>query len=178
MNFAKNPNSASTADLATRWAHDRRLISAWMQRETGGHFDHAEIRADGSSFIAFPSPVGEVTVHDYWSFARSDFQSADRARSYAEALSRQVPILTLGYARPGADRSELVVYLNGELTTTVGYAEAFAPFTAGQPAGALIAIESTRQPAGMTFLALYDDPFLISVLTAIWQQTLKPPGLS
>jgi len=157
--------------------HDRGAIASWLQRESGGHFDGAELRADGSSFVSFISPIGPISVHDYWSFARTDFQSGNRGQSYAEILSRQVPILTLGYTRPSGQppaRAELVAFLNGEAVVGQGYAEAFGPFTQGKPAGTLIAIESSA--AGMKAVELYSDAFLVEVIAAIRQKALKPPA--
>ncbi len=168
-----------SAHPGERWSHDRRVIAGWLLREAGGHFDGAETRADGSTFIAFPSHLGQISVHDYWSFARPDFDPSNRQQSYAQALSRQVPVLTLGYGRPGTDpagRAELVVFLAGEVVTAGGYGEVFAPLVGAKQPGELIAIESTRVPAAMGAIDLYSDPFLVAVIGAIGQQTRKPPA--
>ncbi len=169
----------NTPNAADRWRHDRSAIASWLQREAGGHFDNAEARADGSSYISFDSPLGKLSVHDYWSFCRPDFQSGQRAQSYADILGRQVPVLTLGYARPGAPdsgRAELIVFLHGEVVIRQGYSEAFAPLITGRAPGELIAIESTREPSAMKAVDLYADPFLVSVISTIRHQALKPPG--
>jgi hypothetical protein len=169
---------ASTFSPAERWSHDRRIIASWLQRESGGHFDGAELRADGSSYVSFLSPIGQISVHDYWSFARLGFQPGDRAQSYAAILGKQEPVLTLGYTRPGETplRAELVVFLNGEVVAE-GYAGAFGPLTAGKTSGELIAIETTKTPPGMNLVNLYSDPFLVSVINAIREQSFKPPGI-
>ncbi|HEX3082186.1 MAG TPA: hypothetical protein VHQ86_02945 [Candidatus Saccharimonadia bacterium] len=166
------PAVSTPAEL---WDHDRRLIASWLLREVGGHFDKAETRADGSSFIQFPTTLGAVSVHDYWSFARYDFQLANRNQSYQEALQRQVPILSFGYDRPAVGPSQLVVFLNGELTIAQG-AQTFAPFMAGKPSGALVAVETQAQTGHAAEAALYTDPFLALMLQAVRLQTQKPPA--
>jgi hypothetical protein len=178
LNFGQSNAEQSGPSPAERWNHDRSLIATWLARESAGHFDSAELRADGSSYIAFPSPFGQISVHDYWSFARLGFQAANRALSHAEILKKQVPVLTLGYTRPdAADRAELVLFLNGEVIIEHGYAEAFGPFTEGKPQGELIAVESTKTPPGMNAVEPYSDPFLAQIVDAILEQTLKPPSI-
>ncbi len=179
MNLNLNPFSLKPKPLspAERWRHDRSLIASWLQREVGGHFDGAEIRADGSSFLSFASPLGPITIHDYWSFCRPDFQTTQRIQSYAQILSRQVPVLTLGYARmsgQSSSRAELVVFLSGEVVVD-GYGEVFGPLVAGTKPGSLVAIEST-QATPMTSVELYADPFLVSVIANIHNQARKPPN--
>lgn len=176
--FSHDP-AASGPSPAHRWNHDRRAISSWLQRESGGHFDGAELRADGSSYVSFLSPLGQISVHDYWSFAHVGFQSGNRAQSYADILTRQIPVLTLGYTRPGQPPrpAELVVFLNGEVALDQGYAEAFRPLIEGKQPGELVAIESSKNPPATTLVDLYADPFLVEVIAAIRQQALKPPRL-
>lgn len=165
-------------DSVRRWTHDRRVLATWLQREAGGHFDGAQLRADGSSYVSFLSDFGPISVHDYWSFARPDFNSANRIQSYAEILSRQVPILTLGYNRPGAPNpSELIVFFKGEVVTATGYGEAFLPLIQELPDGSLVSLESGHSSSGTTLASLYNDEFLTKILDAIGRQTMRPPSV-
>lgn len=161
---------------AALWDHDRRIIANWLLREAAPGFDGAEIRGDGSSFIQVPTPVGPVSVQDYWSFARLDFQPGDRRQSYLDTLRRQSPILSIGYTRPGAAPSQFIAFFNGELNTGQGFAEAFAPFAAGKKPGELVAVETRSGGGAITALDLYADPFLVSVLEAIRNYAHRPPG--
>lgn len=167
-----------TSSPAQRWAHDRRLIASWLQREAGGHFDGVETRGDGSTFIRFSSSLGVLSVHDYWSFARIDFDATNRTKSYSDALSRQDPVLTLGYNRPGSAEAELLLFLQGELRLDQGYAAALAPLLSGKKRGDLVALESSKNAAPTALVEPYSDPFLAAVIAAILQQSRKPPGLS
>ena len=174
----KRDASGGSLSPAQHWDHDRRVISSWLLRESNGHFDGAELRSDGSSYIAFNGGAGRISVHDYWSFARFDYDASRRSQSYATILGRQVPILTLGYTRPGTPPvpAETVIFLCGELVVDQGNAAVFGPLSKGKSRGELVAIESTRNPPEMKPVNLYEDPFLTSVVATILDQAHKLPG--
>lgn len=158
-------------DPAEQWVRDRGIIASWLKLQADTGANGAERRQDGTSNASVVSPeLGTISVHDYWSFCRPDFQPADRQQSYLEILTRQVPILSFDYVREKQqpERSgQLVVFLNGEMDVTQGYAETFAPFTRDQPAGCLIAVESDTQTAGQTAVEIYQDEFFRQILITL-----------
>ena len=164
-------------DPAEQWIRDRGIIASWLKRQADNHFSGAERRLDGTSNATINSAeLGHINVHDYWSFCRPDFNLATRQQSYAEILARQEPILSFDYLRTNvtpARSAQLVVFLNGEMDTTQGYAETFDQFTRGQPARSLIAVESDAASAGQTPVDLYRDPFFVSLMVAVRQGVLR-----
>ncbi|HEY6737074.1 MAG TPA: hypothetical protein VI322_05150 [Candidatus Saccharimonadia bacterium] len=163
-------------DPAEQWQRDRGVITSWLKRQCDAALPGAERRLDGTSNAVITSEeFGVISVHDYWSFCRPDFNPGARQQSYDDILARQASILSFDFALRGATpprNIQLVVFLNGEMDTTQGYAESFMPFTAGRPAGALIAVESSTTSAQQVAVDLYHDELYHRFLGAVRQAVL------
>lgn len=170
----------SVTNPAEQWQRDRGIISSWLKRQADTSIEGGERRQDGTSNAMFVSDdFGTVSVHDYWSFCRPDFNASARQQSYQEILARQEPILSFEYLRPDTQppqSAQLVVFINGEMDVKQGYAETFARFTLNQPPDGLIAVETNVTTSEQAAVDLYHDPVFLRLLVAIRRHILRPPS--